>query len=275
MSVHSPPTASGLTSLTVPAPTVALHRLDWDTAFFGRLMGTVHLADTDAREQSSGHEHQIEADLRSLLGQAAREGYAHLTLRLPTDNYAVIWAAEQVGFRLIDVGVDSSFNVGMSPLPEPPSLRVREARAEDVGDIAELAADAFRLSRFWADPFFSTEQAREFHREWVRNLYAGLADRVLVCDLDGDIAGFVTGALRQGEGRIPLIATRVGHRRKGLGRSLLSAVLHWFVTAGAERVQVKTQAQNYPALALYHRTGFTVTQSDLTFRVIPDTAAPQ
>ncbi len=170
------------------------------------------------------------------------------------------------------MGVDSSFALGTTPLPEPPSLQVRSLRDEDVRGLAELAADAFRLSRFCADPFFSTEQAREFHREWVRNLCAGLADRVLVCDLDGELAGFISCAIRGGQGRIPLIATWAGHRRRGLGRSLVSAALHWFATAGAEIVHVKTQAQNYPALALYHRSGFTVTQSELTFRVIPGTA---
>jgi ribosomal protein S18 acetylase RimI-like enzyme len=278
MRVQLSPSASGLMTkgaLTAPTPTVSLRRLDWDTAFFGSLIGTVQLADTNAREASPRRARQIEDDLLDVLGQAEREGYAYLTLRLPADDRSAIWAAEQVGFRLIDVGVDSSFALGITPLPERPNLRVRNARPGDVRDLSELAADSFLLSRFCADPFFSPEQAREFHREWVRNLCAGLADRVLVCDLDGELAGFVSCAIRGGQGRIPLIATQAGYRRRGLGRSLVSAALHWFATAGAEIVHVKTQAQNYPALALYHRTGFTVTQSDLTFRVIPGTAGPR
>jgi ribosomal protein S18 acetylase RimI-like enzyme len=272
MSVQLPTATPDLTSGTAPTvsiPTVALHRLDWDTAFFGELMGTVQLVDASMSEPSAARTRQVEDDLQNVLVQAAREGYAHLTLKIPANDHPAVWAAEQAGFRLVDVGLDSSFVVGSTPLPEPPALPIRPARADDVHDLAELSADAFLLSRFWADPFFSPEQAREFHREWLRNLCGGLADQVLVCEIDGTVAGFISCAVKGGQGRIPLIATKAGYRRRGLGRSLVSAALHWFASAGAETVYVKTQAQNYPALALYHRAGFTVAQSELTFRVIP------
>ena len=278
MTVESAPPTPRQNSRAVtiaPARTVALHHLDWDTAFFGSQMGTVQLADANDREASADRSHRLQGDLRDLLRDACAEGYAHLTLRLPVDDFAAIWAAEQAGFRLIDVGVDSSFAVGITPLPEPPGLQIRDGRAEDVPELADLAADSFLLSRFSVDPFFSTEQVRDFHREWVRNLCAGLAERVLVCDVDGELAGFIACAIRGDQGRIALIAARADFRRRGLGRSLVSAALHWFATVGARVVQVKTQAQNYPALALYHRTGFTVSQTELTFSIILGSAEPR
>jgi ribosomal protein S18 acetylase RimI-like enzyme len=69
------------------------------------------------------------------------------------------------------------------------------------------------------------------------------------------------------EGRIPLIATQAGYRRRGVGQGLVSAALRWFAEAGARVAHVKTQSVNYPALALYHRAGFAVNKSELTFSV--------
>jgi ribosomal protein S18 acetylase RimI-like enzyme len=145
---------------------------------------------------------------------------------------------------------------------------IRDARGDDVSVLRELAADSFRLSRFSADPFFSAEQVRDFHREWVTNLCSGLAQAVLVCELDGELAGFISCALSDREGRIPLIATSAEHRRRGVASGLVGAALRWFADVGATVVHVKTQSINYPALALYHRAGFTVSTSELTFSTI-------
>jgi ribosomal protein S18 acetylase RimI-like enzyme len=138
-------------------------------------------------------------------------------------------------------------------------------RADEVEALCELAGDAFALSRFAVDPFFSSAQAQAFFRQWTRNLCTGLAQAVLVGDLDGAPAGFVSCALAGEEGRIPLIATDARHRRRGLGRALVGAALRWFAGAGAPVVHVKTQAANYPALALYQRSGFTTSRTELTF----------
>jgi ribosomal protein S18 acetylase RimI-like enzyme len=48
---------------------------------------------------------------------------------------------------------------------------------------------------------------------------------------------------------------------------LVSAGLKWFRGAGCRVVHVKTQAHNYRALALYHRSGFTVSKVELTFSI--------
>jgi ribosomal protein S18 acetylase RimI-like enzyme len=251
-----------------PGPTFELHRLEWDTAFFGAQMGVVVLtgeAGASAPEQRAA---ALERNLRTLLVRANAERYAHLILRVPAEDLPMVWAAERAGLRLVDVGIDSTFSLQTTPLPPPPqALSIRPAGAEDLPTLRELAATAFILSRFAADPFFSAEQVAAFHREWVTNLYGGLAQAVLVCEVAGALAGFVTCALSGDEGRIPLIATQSGYRRQGLGRGLVSTALRWFAAAGARVAHVKTQAHNYSALALYHRAGFSVSKTELTFSV--------
>lgn len=249
---------------------VVLRRLDWDTEFFGVPMGV--LVPTEAwsvGDAPLARAAALAAHLRAALAEAARAGYAHVIFRVPAEDLAAAWGATQAGLRLVDIGVDSTFLLERAPALPAPHPAVRSARPDDLPALQAIAADSFVYSRFAADPFFTAEQVRAFHRQWITNLCAGLADTVLVSEAAGEAVGFVSCACADGEGRIPLIATHARLRRAGVGRALVTAALHWFAGAGVRAVHVKTQAQNYPALALYHRLGFTVSKTDLTFSVMP------
>jgi dTDP-4-amino-4,6-dideoxy-D-galactose acyltransferase len=231
-------------------------------------MGTIALAadqtTTPPRESSAALQH----DLDVLLEEARAQGYEHVILRIPGEDMPAVWAAERAGLRLVDVGVDSTYFFGKARLPDPPtSAFVRPVRDHDLPHLKELSAAAFVFSRFAVDPFFTAAQVAGFHREWITNLCRGLAQAVLVCEVDGAPAGFVSCAVSGDEGRIPLIATDGSHRRGGLGRALVSAALHWFDATGVRVAHVKTQAQNYPALSLYQRSGFVVSNAEFTFSV--------
>ena len=258
----------------ISQPSVDLRRLEWDTDFFGATMGEITLAPLGASGRADVGAESLDIELRALLTQAAGEGYRHLIFRIPADRHPVIWAAERADFRLVDVGIDSTFSLRSAATSEaPPMLPVRAARTDDLPRLQEIAGDAFAHSRFTADPFFSDEQTRAFYERWIANLAGGLAQAVLVCDLAGEVAGFVSCALKAEEGRIPLIATAATRRHHGIGRGLVSAALQWFAGAGAQVVRVKTQASNYAALALYHRAGFTVSSAELTFSITPASMA--
>ncbi|MGH2350965.1 MAG: GNAT family N-acetyltransferase [Chloroflexota bacterium] len=269
-----PPAPSIATSSATASPPsaarwTALRRLDWDTAFFGATMGAiVRVGEPDAASPQEQAE-ALERDLATALADARAGGYAHVIFRASADDLPAVWAAEDAGLRLVDVGVDSTIRLDRTAVPQPAGgsapLAIRAATDNDVPALRDLAGSAFVLSRFSADPFFSPEQVMAFHRQWVANLCQGLADAVLVCEVEGRLAGFVSCARTGDEGRIPLIATDARFRRRGIGRTLVDAALLWFATAGAGVAHVKTQAHNYPALALYHRAGFTVSKTELTF----------
>jgi dTDP-4-amino-4,6-dideoxy-D-galactose acyltransferase len=238
-------------------------------------MGVLVALDPLEASASTQRAAALEWELGAALVRARAEDYAHLIFRVPAEDLPSVWAAEQVGLRLVDVGVDSTFSFERTALPAPSTLPIRAATEDDVPILRELAASAFILSRFAVDPFFSADQVAAFHREWVTNLCKGLAQAVLVCELDGAPAGFVSCATSGDEGRIPLIATRAEDRRRGIGRALVGAALHWFAATHVRMAHVKTQAVNYPALALYHRSGFAVSKSELTFSIALGSRAEQ
>ncbi|MGH2490320.1 MAG: GNAT family N-acetyltransferase [Candidatus Limnocylindria bacterium] len=241
---------------------VELRRLDWDSEFFGYRMGVLALAHGGRAHGANG---ALGNDLRLALAEAAADGYAHVILRAPADRHAVSRAAEHAGMRLVDVALDLQVQIS-GRQPTLAGAGVRRASPADLDALRIIAEDAFELSRFAADPFFSKEQVAAFYRQWITNLCEGLADVVLVAESNDEIVGFTTCVTgRDATGRIPLIATSEAHRRQGVGRALVDASLRWFAGAGPHHVRVKTQAANYPALALYHRLGFTVVSAELTF----------
>jgi len=242
-----------------PARALEVHKLDFDTRLFGAQLGSIVRTGAAPVEAS---------ELTELLHHARGDGYQHLIFRAGADDFPAVWAAEQSGMRLVDIGVDSTFTFGGTALPGQPALPpVREARAADLAPLQDLAATAFVRSRFVTDPFFSAEANEKLHREWIKNLFGGLAQAIFVCEVDGEAAGFVSNSVNDREARIPLIATNATFRRMGIGKALVAKALHWSHAQGVPHAHVKTQAHNYPALALYHRAGYVVSKTELTFSV--------
>ena len=242
---------------------VSLSPLAWDTDFFGAKLGAIAV-DRQPSGSVAQRTRSLELALRAVLEDARLQGYAHLVFRARAEDLHSIWGAQAAGLRLVDVGLDSTLNVRtaaiLSRAPE-----IRAARDGDLPELREIAAESFVLSRFSADPFFSEQEVQRFHRQWITNLHGGLAQAVLVHDVGDKLAGFVSCALAGDEGRIPLIATSAAYRRQGIGAALVQAATRWFADAGARVAHVKTQAHNYPALALYSRHGFAVSRTEFTF----------
>jgi ribosomal protein S18 acetylase RimI-like enzyme len=248
-----------MTLLADPPRVLEVHGLDFDTRLFGSKLGAINRASEMPPSAQ---------DLRDVLARARADGFAHLIFRVGADDNASIWAAEAAGMRLVDIGVDSTFDLQRTPLPaQPEAPLVRLARTDDLEPLQDLAAVAFVRSRFVVDPFFSAEANELLHRTWVKNLFGGLAQAIFVAEVDGQVAGFVSNSLHDNETRIPLIATNAEFRRAGVGRALIASALNWSAQQGASKAQVKTQSHNYPALALYHRAGYVVSKTELTFSV--------
>jgi ribosomal protein S18 acetylase RimI-like enzyme len=244
--------------------TFELRRLGWDTTHFGRKMGLLAKVKADAGRRQPN----LAADLRLALSEATDDGYAHVIMRVPAEELSVARIAEQCGLRLVDVAVDLTTAITGRRGITAVGPRVRPAIPGDVDALRAIAESAFEFSRFGADPFFSVEDVAGFYRQWITNLCGGLAKAVLVAEASDEIAGFSTCVLQDdGSGRIPLIATSDAHRRQGVARVLIDSSLRWFTDAGIKTAWVKTQAANYPALALYHSAGFTVAAAELTYSV--------
>lgn len=130
---------------------------------------------------------------------------------------------------------------------------------------------------FFSDPGFVVEalaprdarhlpdiHAEDFVRPWSEHEFASLLEQPPVFGFaawrvggrKAGPAGFVLARLAAGEGEILTVAVARAHRRRGLGRDLMEAVLRRLHAERAEALFLEVDETNAAALALYRRLGF-------------------
>lgn len=106
--------------------------------------------------------------------------------------------------------------------------------------------------------------AEDFVRPWSAHEFESLLDQEPVFGFAAwpvghgrsQPAGFVLARLVAGEAEILTVAVARAHRRKGLGRDLMEAVLRTLHGERAETLFLEVDETNAPAIALYKRLGF-------------------
>lgn len=210
----------------------------------------------------------FDALLDTCRAECAQRAVRHVVRRLQVGAFEETWGLSRAGYRLVDVSVlferESDPATGADP-------SIRLVRPGDDEKLAARFAEAFNLTRFAVDPFFSVAAAAELHRRWIRNSCAGRADAVLVAEVAGELAGFVTCRVDKPSktGNIELIAVDSAQRGTGAGRRLVAAALNWF-HGRTERVQVRTQVNNLIATRLYQASGFRLKLGELTYTWVLD-----
>lgn len=106
--------------------------------------------------------------------------------------------------------------------------------------------------------------AEHFLRPWSEDEFISLLDQAPVFGFAAwpvgqrraRPVGFVLARLAAGEAEILTIAVARSHRRLGLGRELMEAVLRTLHADRAEALFLEVDETNQPAVALYRRLGF-------------------
>jgi len=116
-------------------------------------------------------------------------------------------------------------------------------RWQDIPVLAGLDAELFAEDA-WDEPTWWAELAGRPRRDYV---VAVAAERVVGCaglDHRGAVADVMT------------VAVAPGHRRRGLGDTLMTELCRRGADAGAQALTLEVRADNAPALRLYERHGF-------------------
>ena len=113
--------------------------------------------------------------------------------------------------------------------------------------------DAGRMSQLHMRCFDDPWSAISF-----RGLLLDTSILTLGVELHGGLAAFAMAQTVAGESDILTIATAPEHRRKGLGATLISALISRLGERGVSRITLDVAEDNAPARALYQGFGFTV-----------------
>ena len=148
---------------------------------------------------------------------------------------------------------------------DPASLQLgiqKQPRGPAPGWLLRLGVAAGQFSRFQVDRNIPRERFEALYETWVdRSAQGDLADAVLVAcqhPPSSEGCGMVTIALREGIGKISLIAVAESWRGRGVGRFLVAAAHRWMAAQGARQAVVVTQLANQPACRLYQSCGYSL-----------------
>jgi ribosomal-protein-alanine N-acetyltransferase len=105
-------------------------------------------------------------------------------------------------------------------------------------------------------------EKRSFEQPWPYDAFESVlgAPAFLVAERDGSIVGFVVGDTADSHGasigHVKDLAVDPQHRRKGIGRQLLSEGLAALGAVGIDRVKLEVRRSNESARSLYSTFGF-------------------
>lgn len=258
---------------------VSVERLDWDTKHFGIEMARIpHLITSGG--DSKAFELKCEL-IACILAKCHEEKISHLSARVFKEDLTSIHALEINSFRLMDVIVTNSFDLRKKEISRESQWHVREFKQKDIPKLIEIAIESFKekpvtKQRFHADPYLPKEKSEDLYVQWLINACEGLADTVLVCEINEAIVGF--SACKVEKSLAEEIGLRLGNvfitgvtpsaRGRGVHRSLLSSALHWF-SDKVDIVEVGAEISNYAVQRAWNRLGFDIIRSQCTFHWSP------
>ena len=79
---------------------------------------------------------------------------------------------------------------------------------------------------------------------------------VSLANVENRLIGFVGGAVRQGHGHISGIAVDKEYRRRGVGKGLIIAAEHEFLTNALDTVTLEVRKSNWGAIRFYEKQGY-------------------
>lgn len=146
------------------------------------------------------------------------------------------------------------------------SVDIEVARREDVKNISELWGDLAQLHERLDSAFTPSSGWRQAYEGYLHALLDREDARVLVARGNGRILAYGIGRItllppffaERRRGFIQDVFTRLEHRRNGLGRRLVEALLDWLKGAGMETVELTVGSTNTDAIKFWEHLGFEV-----------------
>jgi dTDP-4-amino-4,6-dideoxy-D-galactose acyltransferase len=243
---------------------VRLTKMDWETALLGRKIGRVEGVEAirDVREGAEA--------IQRVERQAKRADFCLISARVPLDAVDAVWALQATGFHTVDTGVTFEYDLGKEghPFAFHPAreVTIRSVTDDDVQILEASVEGLFRHSYYYVSPLFSRDEADLLHRTWITNCVRhGRADRVLIAELAGEVAGFITcRRLPDASGVIDLVGVRPTSSSRGIGKTLVRASQDCFRELGVAVIRVRTQITNLAAVNMYSSTGARLIKVDTT-----------
>lgn len=137
-----------------------------------------------------------------------------------------------------------------------------------IDKVISLAYQSAKYSRFKVDTNFAKHDYKKLYKEWILNsLNKKIANEILFYKIDDDIAGLLTLGNKNETGDIGIVAVDDKYRGQGIAKTMMIAAENWFVENNIKTIQVVTQGNNMPAIALYKSCGYNISKQKYFYHI--------
>jgi len=136
----------------------------------------------------------------------------------------------------------------MSKSPSEPSFSIRPASEEDAVTVSQI--DYQIQPSFWTEAQFKEELSKPYSRFLV----------ITDDETDSEIAAYLVFWIFLDEVQVHTIGVSLSHRSKGFAQKLLKQAVREGLQANCRQISLEVRKGNLPAIQLYQKLGFTITQ---------------
>lgn len=130
-------------------------------------------------------------------------------------------------------------------------------------DLLDLGLASGIYSRYKVDRNIEEAKYEALYKAWVINsVNHKLAEKVFVYTSGNRIAGMITLGIKNNRADIGIVAVKAAERGKGIGKALLKSAEVFSFEKGLSQIQVVTQGNNAPAIALYKAAGYSIEKTE-------------
>lgn len=226
---------------------------NFNSEIFGFKMGNIILTSDEMKDER--------LDVKGIVEKGRSEKFAHITIKIPSLNKAILNAFAQNGFLLTDTLLEYIYKFdGRTLLGMTHKTILRDYKEGDLEGLMRIAKRSFDHDRFHSDPALDNELCDKYYEQWICNSCHGFADKVIVSEYENSVVGFTTGkADRSYEyGRLVLSAVSNDYRGLGIYTSMIYEGVKWLEKEGFRGVVVGTQINNIAVQKAWIKLGFTV-----------------
>jgi len=227
--------------------------LDWDSNFFGKRIGSVHLYSPEVKE------------LKELIKDKKENNFQLIYLFIEKPSTEIHnWIVNHSGL-LVDNKVNFEKIIHSNKFNTYPNII--EFNEFSNSKLKKLAISSGHKSRFKVDPRLNSKY-EELFIIWIeRSIEGVMADKVFVYIDNDEIVGFVSIKIKEDYGQIGLIAVDDEHQKKGIGIKLIETCEAWLHNNQIFRLQVITQKENTGACLLYKKTCFAIIETQTIYHI--------
>lgn len=242
-----------------------LSKDEFNTEMFQMKMGNLVLEDSSQGGAAASAE-AVTAEIAACVEEAKKEGYRHLTVRVPGRDKERVNAFLRQQFYLADTLVEYVFDLQRAELPKiEHKCSLHDCRKEEVARLKEIAKNSFQVDRFHSDEHLDNELCDKYYETWMENSYHGFAEKVIVAEYAGEPVGFTTGKTYEGDDYGHLVLSAVSDKYRGIGvyTSMIYEGISWMIRehGNLKGVIVGTQLDTIAVQKAWIKLGFTVYDS--------------